>query len=214
VSGAITLRVSGFKAIHVEATAGLFEALDSLDGAVWDATISISPAGVILFIPALGRALGYMPAGGHYLRVFESLHPPRSVVWGSRQVPLAMTGQLAAHVIRRLLEWKFPPRGRGGPKRAVGWDDDREEFFARVLQEQRGEGGGEAKVTNAIAAVAAKDQGLFESAFDGLDLSSKLAAARRDYYRRVKEFEAVPAGAIPLGRIMAMRFELEDDPAE
>ena len=215
MSPEIILRVTGFKAVHLQAPVAVLGGLDSGDGSIWDAELYVSRLGICAFISALGKEAGYLPAGDQWVSAFNSLHPPESALWGGQRVPLRLTGMLAAHVVRVLHDWRPPQRRRGGPKRAERWHHDREEFFANVLRyTQDIEHGDAAKVTKAIAAAAADDPVRFGRIFSEGGQEQGLEAARRDYYRRIEEFEAAPVGTTELGRILALRFEFEDGAAE
>lgn len=200
----ISFRVLGFKAVHVSVTDTLAKLVESGDGDVQHAKLSVSREWLSLVIPALAGnlagPLSYVPGNGQLTPAFDSLYPP--AIWGTKVV----SGARAARVIRDLLRWQLPRRGAGSPKREIGWDSDRDEFFALLLQySDYGEPG---KVTKALTDASADHRDLFERAFNGED---PIEAARQYYYRRMKEFKATPDLAIPLGRILSMRFEFEND---
>jgi hypothetical protein len=204
----LTFRVRGLRAVHVLAPKAVLDRFGAM-GRVRDAEIFVSRKGIRLNPAGMSESVNYLPGGGHWTTAFGALLPPESALFRGQRVPICLTGMLAAQVIRILCDWQRPPRGRGGPKRAERWFDDKEEFFARVLGSIAKEGDDDtARVTRAIVMVAAQQRELFERTFAG---DEGIEAARRDYYRRMEEFTNLPAGAIPLGRIMGMRFEFEED---
>jgi hypothetical protein len=201
----IALHVVGFKAVYMVVTDTLAEVIES-GGPIPRVKLSASREGIsIRGIPALDAKFGpmvltYAPENGLLGKALDSVYPP--AVWGAK---VAM-GLRAAQTIRKLLRWMPPSRGRGRPKRGAGWDLDREEFFALMLRySDYGEPG---KVTKALTDASADHSDLFERAFSGED---PIEAARQYFYRRMKEFKAIPDAAIPLGRILSMRFEFESD---
>lgn len=209
-----TFRVRGFKAVHVIVPDHVRESLRFAgSGGPYDAELLLSRRGVSLHVPALRgdqKTLEYAVSGGRWAQAFANLCPPESALWGPGRVPVMLMGMLAARVIKILHGWRPAPRGRGGPKRGERWDDVKEEFFAAILQNlDDGRVSEDAQVLPAIRIAAQLNPKLFARAFTG-----SIEAARRDYYRRMEEFEGAPADALILGRIKGIRFEFEDDPTE
>jgi hypothetical protein len=196
----LTFQIVGFKAVRATVTDALAEILSSTDTRTPVAKLRVSREAVSLSIPKsyIGSTHEVSYAPEHLGAAFDSLYPP--AVWGT----LVVTGIRASRVIRALLQWQMPTRGRGSPKRAQGWHADREDFFAIVL---RSIAFGTEEVTKAITHAAASHRQLFERAYQGDD---PIEYARRDYYRRMKDFEGIPGAAIPLGRILTMQFEFEN----
>jgi hypothetical protein len=119
----IALRVVGFKAVYIAVTDALGRLLDSGDGRPQSAKLFISRSEIGLSIQGLASHFGpnaqlcYVPANGQLTQAFDALYPPHA--WGPK---LVISGARAARAIRKLLQWQLPPRGRGSPKRQLGWD--------------------------------------------------------------------------------------------
>ena len=207
----ITFRVIGFKVVHLSVTTALAQGFGSNIGQIRQAQLTVSRKGLSLCLPPLQGVYGYKPWGDEFERAFDALPMLEPLVFGSQ--PTTCEGEQAALAIRAMSQWRLARPGPGRPKRGSAWNEDREEFFSLVLRSieaDLGTGGRRASklaVTRVITELAADNRTLFERAYGhGEDIE----AARHDYYQRRKWFEGMPEGAIPLGRILGMRFEYED----
>jgi hypothetical protein len=199
----VTFRCAGIK-VHVEIADPMPEALDSVDGSIWDGKLTLSRNGLAIAVPALGITWDSKTGGTAFAEGFDVFCS--SIFGSASHAPqYSLAGSLAVRAIKWMERWRPMPRV-GGPKRGRRWNAPKESFFALV--QSTIESGTD--VTNAIRAVAASNPKLLRKAFG--DKSGSVSSVRRLYYRWKEELNAAPPDAITVSRIKGIRFEFEDGP--